>query len=441
MGNNNNKKTQSNKPSVLVTLICLLLAMLLPYFLITHYKPKTNHRVRSIVLPKPEKKMALAKPKIVKHAHDKEWKFVITKPGDTLSSIFKQLGLNKSVLSQMLEQNPHADKLKAIRPHQKLKFLFSKNKQLEKIVIPLTINQNLNITKKNDRYVSTINSKKMQTHSHYITATVYDSLYSTAKKKHIPYKLIKQMTQIFNWDIDFSKDVRKGDTFTIIYQAHYVEDKRVGTGDILALNYTNKGKTYRAIRYKTNAKIEYYTPEGKNLRKAFARFPVRFNHISSSFSYARNHPVLNHTVRPHKGVDLAAPIGTPIKATADGIIVRIGRNGGYGNMIKIKHNKKYATIYAHMLKFQRGLSNGKRVKKGQVIGYVGQTGLADGPHCHYEFHANGVAKNPVTITLPHAKPISQSQFAAYHSYSTALLAQLQLYEDAQKASHNAVGIG
>lgn len=176
-----------------------------------------------------------------------------------------------------------------------------------------------------------------------------------------------------------------------------------------------------------------------SLKKAFTRYPVKFSHISSTFSLSRMHPVLKRK-RPHKGVDLAAPIGTPIYAVGDGRIVSIGRHNGYGNMIKIAHNKTYRTVYAHMLKFQRGLSNGSRVKRGQIIGYVGQTGLATGPHCHFEFHINSHPKNPTTVDLPRAAPIPTNELAAFQSQTGTLLAQMKLYEEAALASNDGKNI-
>ena len=279
------------------------------------------------------------------------------------------------------------------------------------MIIPYTITQYLVIYKDKEHYKSKINTRKMNSHSHFLTATVQGSLYGTAKRYNIPSKLIRQMTEIFTWNINFAKDIKAGDQFSIVYKAYYIDDKLVGTGDILAVSYKNRGKTFEAIRLTNRAgHSDYYTPQGVSLKKAFNRYPVKFSHISSTFSLSRYHPILHYS-RPHKGIDLAARIGTPIEATGDGRIEVIGRQNAYGNMIKINHNKTFSTIYGHMLKFQKGLSKGDYVKRGQIIGYVGQTGLASGPHCHYEFHINHQPKNPATIDLPRGIPLGRTRIS------------------------------
>jgi murein DD-endopeptidase MepM/ murein hydrolase activator NlpD len=294
--------------------------------------------------------------------------------------------------------------------------------------------QSLTIYHEGKGYKTKIESQKVTTHDHYITATVNGSLYNTAKHSNIPYKLIRQMTEILGREIDFSKAIRSGDQFSIIYDAYYIEDKLVGMGDIAAVSYTNKGKTYQAIRHnKANGEHDYFTPKGQSMKKAFSRYPIRFSHISSTFSMSRYHPIL-HYHRAHKGIDLAAPIGTPIQAIGDGVIVTIDRHNGYGNMIKIKHDKTYSTVYAHMLKFQKGLYKGSKVKRGQVIGYVGQTGLASGPHCHYELHVHNQPRNPTTINLPTAAPVPAREMASFKAKSGVLLARLKLFEEAHLAA-------
>ena len=304
------------------------------------------------------------------------------------------------------------------------------NHELQKIIVPVSTTQFLLVSKKDKQYITELKSRELSTHTDYLTATVRGSLYGTAKRLNISYKLVKQMTDIFNWEIDFIKDIRAGDQFTILYEAFYIEDKLVSTGDIIAVSYTNKGVKHQAIRHINEAgDTEYFTPEGKSLKKAFSRYPVKFTHISSTYSLSRYHPIL-HYRRPHKGVDLAAPIGTPIYATGDGRIAQIERDSAYGNMVKVSHSKTYASLYAHLLKFQKGLSRGDRVKRGQLIGYVGQTGLADGPHCHYEFHVNNQPKNPSTIALPQSSPITKREMASFQAKAATLFAQLKLYEDA-----------
>jgi len=423
----------SKKPSWFSMLVALLIAISLPYILVTTFSPpqKTKLANQSISLPKP-----LIQPDEYEEpssVNNNEWNIIKTRKGDSLATIFNQLGISAKTLQAVLLNNPHKSTLNSLKPGQELQFLINQNR-LEKLIVPLTTTQYIVIYRDNDRYKTKINTKKISSHNHYATAVVKGSLYSTAKHFNIPYKLVRQMSEIFNWQIDFSKDVRAGDQFTIIYEAYYSEGMLVGTGNIIAVTYTNRGHKYQAIRHKNNkGNYEYYNEQGKSLKKAFNRYPIEFSYISSGFSYSRNHPILNGR-RAHKGVDLAAPLGTPIRATGDGTIKLIGHNNGYGKVIKIQHRNNFTTVYAHMLRFQKGLAKGSKVKRGQVIGYVGQSGLATGPHCHYEFQVNKKPKNPSTIHLPQSKSLTGQELASFKTQANTLLAHLKLFEEAYIAS-------
>lgn len=431
-------KRKSGKPSKLLMVIALMIAVSLPYFLVKHFshRKNTDFTHQSISLPKllhsRSKELDEAK-ETPKKSKDNEWQVVKPRPGDSMAIIFNRLGLSAKNLHEVLEKNPHAKVLTAIKPNQQLQFLINKNR-LEKLIIPVNNMQSLTIYRVGQSYKTKIDLKKMTSQDHYITATVKGSLYTTAQRANIPVKLIRQMTEVLNKEVDFSRSIRAGDQFSIVYEAFYVDDKLVGTGDILAVSYTNRGKTYQAIRHTSkNGDHEYFTPKGTSFKKAFTRYPIKYSHISSTFALSRYHPIL-HYKRAHKGIDLAAPIGTPIQATGDGIITAIDRHNGYGNMIKIKHDKTYSTIYGHMLRFQKGLSKGSKVKRGQVIGYVGQTGLATGPHCHYELHVNNQPRNPTTIPLPTAAPVPAREMFAFKAKANTLLARLKLFEEANLAS-------
>lgn len=450
-------KRQSSKPSKLLMSFALVIAFSLPYFLVTNFSHHKNNEFnnKSISLPKLTKNISLQSAKHtdnttrlpnlitpslkrpplipqVKKLKDNEWQIINPRPGDSMASIFRRLGLSPQNLYAVLNKNPHAKVLTTIKPSQKLQFLINK-KKLEKLIIPMNNIQTLTVYRKGTLYKTSVESKKTTSHNRYITATVKGSLYNTAQRANIPSKLISQMTQILNKEIDFAHAIRAGDQFSIVYDANYIGDKMVSTGDILAVSYTNRGKTVKAIRH-TSARgdHDFYTPQGASLKKAFSRYPIKFSHISSTFALSRYHPIL-HYKRAHKGIDLAAPIGTPIQATGDGVIAIIDRHNGYGNMIKIKHDKTYSTVYGHMLKFQKGLSKGNKVKRGQVIGYVGQTGLATGPHCHYELHVNNQPRNPTTISLPTAAPVPSREMASFKSKANTLFARLKLFEKANLA--------
>ncbi len=430
---------QHGKPSKLLMLIALVVAFSLPYFLVKNFshKKKTDFTKHSISLPQIEEINSVGDddyddevPHLIK---DNEWLTVKPRSGDSMAIIFNRLGLSAKNLHQVLDKNPHSKALTSIRPGQQLQFLISKG-TLEKLIIPTNSIQSLTVYKEGSIYKTKIESKQMTTNIQYVTATVKGSLYTTAQRLNIPSKLIRQMTETLGKDIDFSRAIRAGDQFSIIYDSYYIDDKMVGTGDIQVVSYVNQGKTYRAVRHMSkNGTPEYFRPDGSSFKKAFNRYPIRFSHIGSTFSLSRYHPIL-HYRRAHKGVDLAAPIGTPIQAAGDGVIATIGRHNGYGNMIKINHDKKFSTVYGHMLRFQKGLSRGSHVKRGQIIGYVGQTGLATGPHCHYELHVYNQPRNPTTTPLPTAASVPYREMAAFKAKTNTLLARLKLVEEANIAS-------
>lgn len=396
-----------------------------------HSYKKSNYIKQIVELPSLDDENELSPPE----EDDSGWKTVTTSPGDTLGKLFSKSGLSQRILQAVLTNNPYSKVLTNIKPNQQIQFLIHNTgtanaqiKVLDKMMFPLNATEFLIVSYSNNQYHTKVKARAMDSHDDYITATVSGSLYGTAQRSKIPYNLIKQMIEIFNWEIDFSKDIRAGDQFSILYKAFYVDDTLVSTGEILAVTYTMRGVEHKAIRHtNANGDYDYFTENGTSLKKAFSRYPVKFSHIGSTFSTSRYHPVLHYN-RPHKGIDLAAPIGTPIYATGNGRIQIIGRQNGYGNMIKIIHNKTYASLYGHMLKFQNGLSKGDYVKRGQVIGFVGQSGLATGPHCHYEFHVNQEPKNPTTIKLPKADPVSSKEITAFHEKANKLLASLKLYE-------------
>ena len=417
---------------LLVALIFLMGVLLygLVYSLL-HPTSTKHYSKQSLSLPKINKNVPKIDNNTEKNAD--KWQYITTHSGDSMASVFKRAGLSPKTLQAVIYHNPHAKLLSGIKQNQEIQLLIQNN-VLNTLILPLSSIKSLLVQREGDHYVSQINSKKMSTQNQLATATVRGSLYGTAKRMSISYKLIQQMTTIFNWEIDFARDVRSGDQFTILYKAYYIENALVSTGDILAVTYTNRGKIYKAIRHESpEGDADYFTPEGTSLKKAFSRYPLQFSHISSMFSLSRMHPIL-HYKRPHQGIDLAAPIGTPIHATGDGRIEKIDHHHGYGNMIKITHQNHYTSLYAHLLRFQKGLSQGDKVKRGQVIGYVGQTGLADGPHCHYEFHVNHMPRNPSTVVLPRALSVPRHQLTPFQTAANTLLSQLKLYETANLAT-------
>lgn len=265
------------------------------------------------------------------------------------------------------------------------------------------------------------------------TGEIKTSLYAATDAAGMPESAANQLTELFGGDIDFHHDVKLGDKFTVVYEMDYNNGALVNTGHIQAAEFVNQGHSYRAVYFSKDGKTGgYYTPEGKNVEKAFLRSPIEYSRVSSGFSGSRMHPVLNK-IRAHKGVDFAAPVGTPIKATADGVVAFAGRENGYGNVIKMEHQNRYSTVFGHLSRFATGLRSGQRVKQGDIIGYVGMTGLTSGPHLHYEFKIDGQQRNPMSVALPSAQPISGTYKTAFRSVATDFVARLSLLRNTNLA--------
>ena len=266
------------------------------------------------------------------------------------------------------------------------------------------------------------------------SAVIDNSLFQAAQEAGLSDSLTMELAGIFAWDIDFALDIRKGDEFTVLYEEQYLDGENIGEDSIIAAEFINRGEKHHAIRYTDESgNTDYYALDGKSMRKTFLRTPVEFSRISSRFSLGRKHPILNK-IRAHKGVDYAAARGTPIKTTGNGKIAFLGKKGGYGNTIVIQQGSHYSTLYAHMSKFRSGLKTGSHVKQGQTIGYVGSTGLATGPHLHYEFRIDGVHRNPLTVKLPGAQPLAKQYRDDFDRKAEALLAQLDTVRSVQVAS-------
>ncbi|MGP1677035.1 MAG: peptidoglycan DD-metalloendopeptidase family protein [Burkholderiales bacterium] len=261
---------------------------------------------------------------------------------------------------------------------------------------------------------------------------IRSSLFAAADAAGVSDNVAIQLADIFSGEIDFHRDLRRGDKFTVIYEMFYHEGRAIKSGRVLGAEFINQGTSYRAIWFQdAEGKGGYYTPDGKNLRKAFLRSPLEFSRISSGFSM-RFHPIL-HQWRTHKGIDYAAPVGTHVKATADGTVEFVGTQSGYGKVIVLKHQRGLSTRYAHLSRFAAGLRKGVRVEQGDVIGNVGQTGWATGPHLHYEFRVNDEVRNPLTVALPAALPVPAQQMAAFSRASAPLAAELNLLRNSNLA--------
>jgi len=265
------------------------------------------------------------------------------------------------------------------------------------------------------------------------TGTIKTNLYAATDAAGLPDAAANQLSDLFSGDIDFHHDLRKGDRFTVVYEMTYSNGALLHMGRIQAAEFINQDHTYRALYFQKDAQHgDYYTPEGKSVHKAFLRSPIAYSRVSSSFSLSRFHPILKKW-RSHKGTDFAAPMGTKVKVTADGIVAVVGRQGGYGNVIMVNHQGRYTTVYGHLSRFAKGLHKGQHVAQGEVIGYVGMTGLATGPHLHYEFRVNGQQKDALRVALPDAKPIDSADLAAFQPVAEGLVARLNLLRNTNLA--------
>ena len=268
------------------------------------------------------------------------------------------------------------------------------------------------------------------------SGTVTSSLFGATDRADVPNSIALQITEIFATEIDFHRDIRQGDRFTVVYETLYDNGEQAKTGRILAAEYVNKGKSHKVLYFQSpNGEGGYYTPDGESMQRQFLRSPLEFSRISSGFSNSRFHPVLKKW-RSHRGVDYAAPTGTPIKATASGTVSFAGTKGGYGKLVVLKHNGKYDTAYGHLSRFAKGLRSGARINQGDVIGYVGATGLATGPHLHYELRVNGVQHDPAKVVLPSAPPIAQKDRVAFFKETKSLVSRLDVMRNNSYASLN-----
>ncbi|GLH20117.1 peptidase M23 [Pseudomonas atacamensis] len=355
---------------------------------------------------------------------------VVVSKGDTLSTLFEKVGLPAASVHEILASDQQAKQFSQLKRGQKLEFELSPEGQLTSLHSKVSDVETITLTKNDKGYSFNRVTAKPTVRTAYVHGVINSSLSQSAARAGLSHSMTMDMASVFGYDIDFAQDIRQGDEFDVIYEQKVINGKAVGTGPILSARFTNRGKTYTAVRY-TNKQgnSSYYTADGNSMRKAFIRTPVDFARISSKFSMGRKHPILNK-IRAHKGVDYAAPRGTPIKAAGDGKVLLAGRRGGYGNTVIIQHGNTYRTLYGHMQGFAKGVKTGGSVKQGQVIGYIGTTGLSTGPHLHYEFQVNGVHVDPLGQKLPMADPIAKSERARFLAQSQPLMARM----DQEKAT-------
>ena len=349
--------------------------------------------------------------------------------GDTVTALLGRVGVDDAAALNFLLTHDTARAIaRQMSPGKTITAQISDKGELLSLVFPLNggKDQALFVERQDDgSFNASERNLPLDTLVQIKSAEIRYSLFGATDAAGIPDSVATQLADIFGGDIDFHSDLRKGDRFSVIYETLTHQGKPVRTGRILAAEFVNDGNIYRAFWFGSDSNGGYYTAEGKNIRKAFLRSPLEFSRVTSGFTTARFHPVLQ-TWRAHKGVDYGAPTGTKIRATADGVVEFAGRQNGYGNVVILRHQGTYTTLYGHMSGFASGLRKGQRVSQSEVIGYVGATGLASGPHLHYEFRINGVHQNPLTIAMPSAPPLTAAQLPDFKTHAQAYLGQFEM---------------
>lgn len=349
-------------------------------------------------------------------------------PGDSMARIFKQLGIPDRELALLLESKPLGPRLKNIFPGHDLRFTLNANNELLKLAYSPGPLETLEFERVGDRFIGHDVQREPERVTAYKHAKIDHSLFIASQRAGLDDVLTMRIAQIFQWDIDFVLDIRKGDEFYVLFEELYLEDKFIGFGEVLAAEFVNQGDSYQALQYEDpHGQKGYFNPRGENMKKAFLRAPVEFSRISSNFNLRRKHPLHKRTV-PHRGIDYAAPRGTPILAAGDGKVITASKSGSNGNYIVLQHGEQFVTKYLHLSKFARGMRTGKRIVQGDTIGYVGSTGWATGPHLHYEFLVNGSHKNPRTVKLPDATPVPAQELAAFSKQARPLISLLNNYK-------------
>jgi murein DD-endopeptidase MepM/ murein hydrolase activator NlpD len=359
-----------------------------------------------------------------------KWKTYHVKSYDNLTNIFHKLGHQKSL--KELQNDPKiSEALKKLKKGSiaRAKSLNGKLAQL----IFTTNKESFVITAKDDGYEGVWKKNIFETRQARASFTINNGLFFDGRKAGISDKIVKQVVKVFDWDIDFSHDVRIGDNVTAVFEEIYHDGDKVDSGHLLAAEFINKGHAHRAVRYTfKNGKSDYFTPQGREMKKAFIRTPVAHARVSSHFNPGRFHPKL-HKIRAHKGTDFAARTGTAIMATGNGKVKFIGRKGGYGRVVIIQHREGYSTLYAHMSRFKKGIKKGDTILQGDTIGYVGRSGLATGPHLHYEFRQNGKPVNPMTASLPNSMSLDRKELKDFRNHAINLVLQLNVLHRFAKA--------
>ncbi|MEG3792329.1 peptidoglycan DD-metalloendopeptidase family protein [Lysobacter sp. CCNWLW3] len=406
--------------SLFATMGMLVLAIV-PGFSPGNAKPLHAAR-QSLALALPPLPMARAKGQI-----GDSWQLVRVDRGQTLGAVFKQLDIPASTLQQILDQPGAKQALTRLKPGTELAFDMPVNGSLRSFRYDRDDSHQVELKLDGGKIYQKVIARPSETRTVVLSGKVGSSLFRSARKVGLTPNNIRTLTDdIFKYDIDFNEDVGANDRFSVVVEQTWREGELVSTGPVLAATFTSDGKLHTGFRFERDGKAEYFTGDGRPLKKSFIRMPIPYARLSSGFG-ARRHPVLGR-MRMHKGVDYAAGSGTPIMAAGDARVKSAGWMGGYGNAVVLDHGRGYTTLYGHMSRIGK-IRPGQRIAQGTVIGYVGSTGMSTGPHLHYEFRVNGVHRNPLSITMPPPEPLSGGALAQFRSQTGVALARIRQVEN------------
>lgn len=373
---------------------------------------------------------ALALPALpLNHRHPvgDSWQLVTVQRGQNLAALFDDLGIPATTLHRLLQQPEAKQALTHLKPGAELAFDLPVDGQLRTLRYDRDDTHRVELSIAGDEVQQKVIERPTETRTVVLSGTVGRSLYRSARKLGLPAKAIDTLTdEIFKYDIDFNDDVGANDRFSVVVDQYWRDGQLVGTGPVQAATFTVHGKLYSGFRFEHDGKTEYYTADGRPLKRSFIRMPIPYARLTSTFGN-RFHPILGR-MRMHEGVDFAASIGTPIQAAGDARVAFVGQQHGYGNVVILDHGRGYTTLYGHMSRFGKERV-GQRIAQGTVIGYVGMTGLATGPHLHYEFRVNGVHRNPLSVTMPPPEPLQGAALVAFRAQTTTALAKIRRVED------------
>jgi len=361
------------------------------------------------------------------------WREERIQRGDTVAGLLARLGVEDPEAVQFLRTTRDARSLYQLAPGRIVRAHTGADGRLLSLRY-MQGGTELAVQREGEGFTVVEQKPALETRVQMKSGEIRSSLFAATDALQLSDGIATQIAEIFSTDIDFHKDLRRGDRFTVVYEMQYNLGEAVKSGRVLAAEFTNQGKRYQAVWFQHgDGQGGYYTFDGKNIRKAFLRSPIEFSRVTSGFTTARFHPVLQQW-RAHKGVDYGAPSGTGVRATADGVVDFAGKQGGYGNLVVLRHQTKYTTWYGHLSGFAKGITKGARVAQGAVIGYVGATGLATGPHLHYEFRINDQHQDPLRVVMPEAPPIGADQRMAFDAVAKPLAERLGMLRSVNVAS-------